>query len=58
MLRLELDCAATIEKKSVLPDENFKFVVLKIFLGYASIVLLFIRIYMPIAVVVLLDCTA
>jgi hypothetical protein len=45
-------------KKSVLPDDNFKFVVRKIFPKYANIVLLFIQIYMPEAEVVLLNCAA
>jgi hypothetical protein len=45
-------------KKSILPDDNFKFVVMKFFPKHANIALLFIRIYMPVAEVVLLDCTA
>jgi hypothetical protein len=44
--------------KSVLPDDNFKLVVMKILPKYANIALLFIKIYMPVAEVVLLDSAA
>jgi hypothetical protein len=45
-------------KKSVLPDDKFQFVVVKKFPKYANIALLFIRIYVPEAKVVLFDCAA
>jgi hypothetical protein len=43
-----LYCTATVEK-AVLPDDNFKFAVMKIFPKYTKIALLFIRIYMSVA---------
>jgi hypothetical protein len=52
-----LNCAATV-KKSVLQDDNFKFDVMKNLPKHANIALLFIRMCMPVAKVVLPDCSA
>jgi hypothetical protein len=52
-----LYCTATVEKKSVLPDDTFKFF-MNFFPKYANTFVLFIRMLMPVGEVVLLDYTA